>query len=157
MLKKTAVLGAAVAVSWALGTAPANAATASMTYRHLESYADTGECLDYRADYGPYTTGCNQGPYQTWLMATDPETAGELRQDAGDRLCLVARNGIPVMRTCLAGDQAALWTLHSVVGLGYQLVNKATGTCLVAGSGAIHHVSLGVCSTGGSRQWYADI
>ncbi|OIV39343.1 hypothetical protein BIV57_00405 [Mangrovactinospora gilvigrisea] len=155
MLKKLAALGAAVAVAWALATAPANAA--SMTYRHLENYANTNECLDYRADYGPYTTTCNQGPYQTWLMATDPETAGELRQNVGNRLCLVARNGVPVMRTCVAGDKAALWTLHSVVGLGYQLVNKSTGTCLVAGSGSIHHVSLGVCSTGAARQWYADI
>ena len=41
--------------------------------------------------------------------------------------------------------------------IAVRLVNKATGSCLVAGSGAIHHVSLGVCSTGASRQWYANI
>ncbi len=116
-----------------------------------------GECLDFRADpeYGVYTTGCNEGAYQTWTMATLPETATAMRQNAGSRLCLVARSGQPTMKPCLAGDQAALWTVHDLgpSTTGYQIINKATGTCLIAGSGAIHHVSLGACAGGGSRQW----
>ncbi|WP_262928297.1 hypothetical protein [Streptomyces xanthii] len=37
------------------------------------------------------------GPYQTWTMATLPETPTALRQNAGSRLCLVARSGQPTM------------------------------------------------------------
>ncbi|MFJ6121650.1 RICIN domain-containing protein [Streptomyces sp. NPDC092129] len=154
MLKKTAALGAATLLCWALGTAQASATS---SYRHLRNVGAVGECLDFRADpeYGVYTTGCNEGAYQTWTMATLPETATALRQNAGSRLCLVARSGQPTMKPCLAGDQAALWTVHDLgpSTTGYQIINKATGTCLIAGSGAIHHVSLGACAGGGSRQW----
>ncbi|MFD5417566.1 ricin-type beta-trefoil lectin domain protein [Streptomyces sp. NPDC127069] len=153
MLKKIAAMGAAGLLSWGLNSAPASAEATSMEYVHIESVADVGECLDYRFDWGPYTTTCNEGAYQTWLMSPYAETETELRQNAGARLCLVARNGVPVMRDCIAGDQAALWTLHDGGGAGWQLVNKATKTCLVAGSDDHHRVGMNTCSTGGSRSW----
>ncbi|MFD4032629.1 ricin-type beta-trefoil lectin domain protein [Streptomyces sp. NPDC058637] len=156
MLKKiTAIGAAAAALCWGLGTAPAQAA--GMSYMQVKSAAyNLGECLDYRADYGPYTTGCNGGAYQTWLMVDAYETLTEIRQNVGDRLCLVARNGQPTMRPCLANDPAALWTVHSINSpAGEQLINNATKTCLVAGSGAIHRVSLNTCGSGLSRLWSA--
>ncbi|MYQ96839.1 hypothetical protein GTY20_39295 [Streptomyces sp. SID4946] len=67
---------------------------------------------------------------------------------------MVARNGIPVMRDCSSTDPAAVWTLHEDGTGGVQVVNKSAKACLVAGSGAIHHVSLGECSTAPSRQWF---
>ncbi|MGW5276924.1 ricin-type beta-trefoil lectin domain protein [Streptomyces sp. NPDC004044] len=153
MLKKVAAIGAAAALCWGLGTAPAQA---GMDYQHVYSVADAGECLDYRADYGPYTTGCNDGAYQTWLMTTELETLTELRQNVGDKLCLVARNGQPTMRQCLADDPAALWTVHSIgIATGFQVINNATKTCLVAGSGTIHHVHLNTCDGGRSRLWWS--
>ncbi|MFD9405755.1 ricin-type beta-trefoil lectin domain protein [Streptomyces sp. NPDC059989] len=150
MLKKVAAMGAATALCWGLGTSPANATS---SYRHLENMALRGECLDFRADYGPYTTDCNQGAYQTWLMATFIETPTALRQNASSRLCLVARNGQPTMKPCSASDPAALWTVHDTDAAGYQVINNVTKTCLVAGSGEIHHVTLGTCNDGPSRQW----
>ncbi|MFG2732729.1 ricin-type beta-trefoil lectin domain protein [Streptomyces canus] len=153
MLKKVAAaMGAAAALCWGLGTAPAHA---GMDYQHVYSAAyNLEECLDYRADYGPYTTGCNGGAYQTWLMTTQYETLTEIRQNVGDRLCLVARNGQPTMRKCLADDPAALWTVHYIgARAGEQVINNATKTCLVAGSGTIHHVTLNTCDGGLSRLW----
>ncbi|WP_406373733.1 RICIN domain-containing protein [Streptomyces sp. NBC_01550] len=156
MLMNVAAIGAAAALCWGLGTAPAQATTTSMTYRTLENYADLDECLDYRADpeYGVYTTRCNGGAYQSWLMATLIETPTELRQNAASRLCLVARNGLPTMRECSASDPAAVWIVHDIGASGYQVINNVTKTCLVAGSGDIHHVSLGTCGSGHSRQWF---
>ncbi|WP_329449450.1 ricin-type beta-trefoil lectin domain protein [Streptomyces sp. NBC_01724] len=154
MLKKVAAIGAAsAALCWGLGTAPAQAA--GMAYQHVGSAAyDLDDCLDYRADYGPYTTGCNGGAYQTWLMVDALETLTEIRQNVGDKLCLVARNGKPTMRQCLADDPAALWTVHNIDARGgYQLINNATKTCLVAGSGTIHRVTLNTCEGGLSRLW----
>ncbi|MFI7005456.1 RICIN domain-containing protein [Streptomyces sp. NPDC050145] len=154
MLKKIAAVGvAAAALGWGLGAAPAQAA--GMAYMQVRSVAySLGECLDYRSDYGPYTTGCNGGAYQTWLMFDGLETLTEVRQNVGDKLCLVARNGIPTMRQCLADDPAALWKVHDIGAQdGYQLINNATKTCLVAGSGAIHHVSLNACDGRPSRLW----
>lgn len=153
MLKKVAAIGAAAALCWGLGTAPAQAA--GMAYQHVGSAAyNLEDCLDYRADYGPYTTGCNGGAYQTWLMVDALETLTEIRQNVGDKLCLVARNGQPTMRQCLANDPAALWTVHSIdARAGFQLINNATKTCLVAGSGTIRHVHLDTCDGGLSRLW----
>ncbi|MFF1324121.1 ricin-type beta-trefoil lectin domain protein [Streptomyces chartreusis] len=152
MLKRIAAIGAAVALCCGLGTPPAQA---GMDYQHVYSAAyNLDECLDYRADYGPYTTGCNGGAYQTWLMTTQLETLTEIRQNVGDRLCLVARNGKPTMRQCLADDPAALWTVHNIgARAGYQVINNATKTCLVAGSGTIHRVTLNTCEGGLSRLW----
>ncbi|MFJ2398799.1 ricin-type beta-trefoil lectin domain protein [Streptomyces sp. NPDC087843] len=152
MLKKVAAAMGATALCWGLGTAPAQA---GMDYQHVYSAAyNLEECLDYRADYGPYTTGCNGGAYQTWLMTTQYETLTEIRQNVGDRLCLVARNGQPTMRKCLADDPAALWTVHYIgARAGEQVINNATKTCLVAGSGTIHHVTLNTCDGGLSRLW----
>lgn len=156
MLKKIAAVGAAAAaLCWGLSTAPAQAA--GMAYMQVGSAAyNLDECLDYRADYGPYTTGCNGGAYQTWLMVDAYETPTEIRQNVGDKLCLVARSGQPTMKPCLADDPAALWTVHSIdVPGGQQLINNATHTCLVAGSGTIHRVSLNTCGSGLSRLWSA--
>ena len=144
-LTKLAAVGATALLALGLGMTPANAAQ----YMHLQNVA-THECLDFRADFGPYVTGCNEGAFQTWIM-TLGIAATAMRQQA-TQLCLVARNGQPVMRDCLAGDDAALWEMISTP-VGSEVRNKVTRTCLVAGSGSIHHVSLGECTGGDSRQW----
>ncbi|MFE7276457.1 ricin-type beta-trefoil lectin domain protein [Streptomyces sp. NPDC057623] len=149
-MKKVAAVGAAVVLGWALGTAPANA---SSSYWHLQNAA-TGHCLDYRADYGPYATGCNEGAYQTWLMNDAIGELSALRQKAGDRLCLVARNGQATMKPCSSSDPAALWDVHATAA-GLQLINNVTKTCLGEGSGSIAHVTLVRCTGGDSQQWNA--
>jgi hypothetical protein len=149
-MKRFAAVGAAVVLGWGLGTAPANA---SSGYWHLQNAA-TGDCLDYRADYGPYATGCNEGAYQTWLMNNTIGELSELRQNAGDRLCLVARNGQATMKPCLSSDPAALWDVYPTVA-GNELINNVTKTCLGEGSGAIAHVTLVTCTGGNSQQWRA--
>ncbi|MES4892435.1 ricin-type beta-trefoil lectin domain protein [Streptomyces sp. NPDC096012] len=149
-MKKVAAVGAAVVLGWGLGAVPANA---SSGYWHLRNRA-TGDCLDFRADYGPYATGCNEGAYQTWLMNDAIGQLSELRQKAGDRLCLVARDGQAVMRACSSGDPAALWDVK-VSAAGLRFVNNVTGTCLGEGSGDVRHVTLVTCTGGDSQQWNA--
>ncbi|MEU8794343.1 ricin-type beta-trefoil lectin domain protein [Streptomyces sp. NPDC048643] len=147
-MKKFAAVGAAVVLGWALGTAPANAAPA---YYHLQNKA-TNDCLDFRADYGPYATGCNEGPYQTWLMNDTIGRLSEMRQNAGSRLCLVARSGQATMKPCSSSDPAALWNAYFTTA-GFQLINNVTKTCLGEGSGDVRHVTLVRCTGGNSQQW----
>jgi hypothetical protein len=150
LMKKVAAVGAAVVLGWGLSTAPANA---SSNYTHLQNAA-TLDCLDFRADYGPYATTCNEGPYQTWLVNSAIGELSALRQNVGDRLCLVARNGQATMKPCSSSDPAALWKFYPTVA-GNQLINNVTKTCLAAGSGAISHVTLVKCTGGNSQQWNA--
>ncbi|MEU9151298.1 ricin-type beta-trefoil lectin domain protein [Streptomyces sp. NPDC048417] len=149
-MKKVAAVGAAVVLGWGLGTTPANA---SSSYWHLQNVA-TNECLDFRADYGPYATGCNEGAYQTWLMNDAIGELSEMRQNVGARLCLVARNGQATMKPCSSSDPAALWDVYVTVA-GFELINNVTKTCLGEGSGDVHHVTLVKCTGGKSQQWRA--
>ncbi|MGW7426052.1 RICIN domain-containing protein [Streptomyces sp. NPDC054813] len=147
-MKKIAAVGAAVALGWAVGTAPANAAP---VYYHVQNVA-TDDCLDFRADYGPYATGCNGGLYQTWLMNDTIGRLSEMRQNVGERLCLVARNGQATMKPCSSSDPAALWDAYFTTA-GFELINNVTKTCLGEGSGAVRHVTLVKCTGGNSQQW----
>ncbi|WP_329127108.1 RICIN domain-containing protein [Streptomyces sp. NBC_01465] len=148
MLKRAAAVGAAAVLAWGLGTTDANATS---IYVHFKNKL-TGRCLDYRADYGVYATDCNQGGYQTWLVNEASFQLSAMRQNAGDRLCLVARNGAATMKPCLADDPAALWII-SPTTVGFQLVNNVTDTCLGEGNTAKHLVKLVPCSGGSSQQW----
>ncbi|MET9686326.1 RICIN domain-containing protein [Streptomyces coeruleorubidus] len=146
MLKRIAAVGAAAALVWGLGTAPASARSDYFASKNIA----TGRCLDYRSDYGIYATGCNGGAYQAWLM---DETASLSKvQQKATGLCLVARNGQAVMRTCVDGDPAAVWQLKET-SVGTLMVNNVTKTCLAEGSDSYHHVNLSSCTGGSSQQW----
>lgn len=152
-MKRVAAVGAAVLVGWGLNPTPANAAP---VYYHLQNKA-TLNCLDYRADYGPqpYATGCNQGGYQTWLMNDTIGQLSAMRQNAGSRLCLVARGGQATMKPCSSSDPAALWNAYFTSG-GFQLINNVTKTCLgeqPEDIDHIRHVNLTRCTGGPSQQW----
>lgn len=152
-MKRVAAVGAAVVLGWGLNTTPAHAASA---YYHLQNNA-TLNCLDYRADYGPlpYATGCNGGGYQTWLMNDAIGQLSAMRQNAGSRLCLVARGGQAAMKPCSSSDPAALWNV-SFTGTSFQLINNVTNTCLgeqPPDSNGIRHVNLTRCTGGSSQQW----
>ncbi|MEV0074331.1 MULTISPECIES: ricin-type beta-trefoil lectin domain protein [unclassified Amycolatopsis] len=144
--RKLAVVGSAAVLTLGLGTIPAHAAV----YVSWENDG-TGECLDYRSDYGPYATTCNRGTYQAWL-ATLGTAPTAMRQES-TRLCLVARSGQPVMRDCLASDPAALWRMVAVASGYYRLQNNVTGTCLTEQPGNIHHVTLSGCGLGAAQSW----
>lgn len=151
-MKKIAAVSAAVALGWGLSTAPASAASA---YVHFQNKA-TGNCLDYRSDFGPYATGCNEGGYQTWLINNTAFQLSELRQNVGDRLCMVARSGEAVMRPCLADDPAALWILTPTASGLFELTNNVTNTCLgeqPPDSSGVRHVKLTRCTGGNSQLW----
>lgn len=150
-MKKVAAVSAAVLLGWGLSSTPANAASA---YVHFQNVA-TGDCLDYRADYGPYATGCNGGAYQTWLINNTAFELSELRQNAGDRLCMVARNGLATMKPCSSSDKAALWVLAPTT-TGFELINNVTNTCLGEGSGSPALVQLVRCTGGNSQQWQLE-
>ncbi|MET7912534.1 RICIN domain-containing protein [Streptomyces avermitilis] len=139
--------GAAV-LACGLSTTSADAAS---EYVHFKNVA-TGRCLDYRADYGPYATDCNGGGYQTWLVNSAAFELSAMRQNAGDRLCLVARNGVATMKPCLSTDPAALW-FFGPTAAGFELINHVTGTCLGEGATARHAVKLVACSGGNSQLW----
>lgn len=145
-------MGAAVIMAWGLGATPANSTTL-VTHEWIN--VATGNCLDFRSDYGPgpYATDCNRGVYQAWAFSLDVRPTA-MRQ-GGTGLCLVARNGQAVMKGCLADDPAALWHLNSTAA-GFQLVNNVTRTCLGEGSGSIHFVRLVSCTGGNSQQWVHD-
>jgi hypothetical protein len=154
LLKKVAAVSAAIALGWGLGTTPASA---SSIYVHFKNAA-TGNCLDYRSDYGPYATGCNGGGYQTWLINNTAFELSELRQNVGDRLCMVARSGEAVMRPCLASDAAALWVLAPTT-VGFELMNNVTKTCLgeqPPDANGVRHVKLTRCTGGNSQLWAID-
>ncbi|MGW6145756.1 hypothetical protein, partial [Streptomyces sp. NPDC055140] len=85
----------------------------------------TLDCLDFRADYGPYVTRCNEGAYQTWLMNDTIGQLSEMRQNVGDRLCLVVRNGQATMKPCSSSDPAALWNAYFTTA-GFELINNVT-------------------------------
>lgn len=146
---KLASVCAAVVLVLGLGITPAQASGNARLYNLA-----TNECLDFRADpeYGVYTTGCNGSLYQTWYLTEGiPPTA--MRQ-ASTRLCLVARNGQDAMKECMAIDRAALWVIeYHPNDATISLINNVTGTCLGAGSGPIHQVSLAACSGGASQRW----
>jgi len=150
-MKKVAAVSAAVVLGWGLGTTPANAASEYVHFRNVAMK----ECLDYRADYGPYATGCNGGAYQTWLINKTAVQLSELRQNAGDRLCLVARNGLATMKPCSSSDPAALWVLAPTTA-GFELINNVTDTCLGEGLGDVHKVQLVKCTGGNSQQWQLE-
>ncbi|WP_326567619.1 ricin-type beta-trefoil lectin domain protein [Amycolatopsis rhabdoformis] len=144
--RKLAAVGSAALLMLGLGAVPAHAAV----YVSWENKG-TGECLDYRSDYGPYATTCNRGPYQAWV-ATLGTAPTALRQQS-TRLCLVARSGQPVMRDCLASDPAALWRMVAVPSGYYQLRNNVTGTCLTEQPGRTHYVTLSGCGLGAPQEW----
>ncbi|WP_433452500.1 RICIN domain-containing protein [Streptomyces sp. CA-142005] len=146
MMKRIAAVTAAVALSWGLST---TSASATSQYVHFQNLA-TGHCLDYAADKGVYATGCNGGGYQTWLINSQTFQLTELRQNAGDRLCLVARNGAATMRQCLSDDKAALWVMAPTRS-GFELINNVTDTCL--GEGPTGRVQLVTCTGGNSQLW----
>ncbi|MFI6875407.1 RICIN domain-containing protein [Streptomyces sp. NPDC050400] len=148
MLKRVVAVSAAAVLAWGLSTTTANAAS---IYVHFKNKA-TGHCLDYRADYGVYATDCNNSGYQTWLINATTFELSAMRQNAGDRLCLVARNGAATMKPCLASDPAALWVLAPTT-VGFELINNVTDTCLGEGADAKHLVKLVTCSGGNSQQW----
>lgn len=121
---------------------------------HFRNVA-THHCLDYRSDYGPYATKCNEGAYQTWLINNTAFQLSELRQNVGDRLCMVARNGEAKMRPCVAGDKAALWALAPTTE-GFELQNSVSGTCLgeqPPDKDDVRHVKLTRCTGGNSQLW----
>jgi hypothetical protein len=144
---KLATVGTAAVLMLGLGTVPAQAAV----YVSWENDG-TGDCMDYRSDYGPYATGCNRGAYQQWIVTLG--TAPTAMRQVSTRLCLVARSGQPVMRDCLASDPAALWQMVTAPSGYYRLKNNVTGTCLTEQSGTIHHVTLSGCQTSAAQAWY---
>ncbi|MFE9686179.1 ricin-type beta-trefoil lectin domain protein [Streptomyces sp. NPDC006285] len=153
LIKKISAVSAAALLGWGLNLTPANAAPA---YYHLRNNA-TLNCLDYRADYGPlpYATQCNEGGYQTWLMNDTIGQLDAMRQNAGSRLCLVARNGQAAMKPCSSSDPAALWS-ETYTGAGFQVMNNVTKTCLgeqPPDTNGIRHVNLTRCTGGASQQW----
>ncbi|WP_177181523.1 RICIN domain-containing protein [Streptomyces sp. TLI_105] len=144
--KRLAVIFAAVGMTIGLNATSASAAAAKSVF---EGMPDTGKCLDYRADYGPYVTGCNYGDYQTWYWDNSlPKTA--LRQKATG-LCLTARNGLIAMKQCLADDQAAYWSVQKDATVGALIKNSVTNTCLARN--ANDRVQLSTCTGGPSQRW----
>ncbi|MDQ0904207.1 hypothetical protein QFZ22_000192 [Streptomyces canus] len=130
---------------WALSCTPANATAVAGSWG---VYAGPKACLDYRADWGVYVTGCNGSTYQTWYFDPDvPKTA--LRQRASG-LCLTVRSGGPVMRACNASDPAAFW---HVAGPNLAINNDYYPfNCL--GRQTNDRVNLAICTGGESQVWY---
>lgn len=145
MWKKLAVLVAAAGMMTGLNAPPASAAAARSAFEAMPS---TSKCLDYRADFGPYVTGCNWGGYQTWYW-DDGISYTALRQKATG-LCLTARNGLIAMKPCLADDSAAYWSVDVDLE-GALIKNSVTHTCLARNTN--DRVQLSTCTGGPSQRW----
>ncbi|KJK38264.1 hypothetical protein UK15_18650 [Streptomyces variegatus] len=151
LLKRLAVVGAAVGLAVSLNTTPAGAIPRSTFF---ESAMPDRLCLDYRADYGPYAFGCNKTAYQWWYWDDDYEVTA-LRQKA-TRLCLTLRNGVLTMKPCNADDDAAMWFVSSDPGAGSTIMNAVSRKCLarMPYDGKKHPVSTSTCTGGPSQRWH---
>jgi hypothetical protein len=144
--QRLAVIAAVAGMAIGLNATSASAAAARSTF---EGMPYSGKCLDYRADYGPYVFGCNNGDYQTWYW-DDSIAYTALRQKATGS-CLTARNGLIAMKPCLADDAAAYWSVQKNDTLGALIKNSVTGTCLARNTN--DRVQLSTCTGGPSQRW----
>jgi hypothetical protein len=145
VLKRLAVIVAAVGVTIGLNVTPASA----RTYVSAFESVDTQKCLDYRSDWGyPYLTDCNWGNYQRWYW-TSGITYTALRQQATG-LCLTARNGRSEMKPCRADDAAAYWSVQDSPA-GMLIKNSVTKTCLARDQ--YDWAKLTTCTGGPSQRW----
>ncbi|MFJ2605667.1 RICIN domain-containing protein [Streptomyces sp. NPDC091279] len=145
-LIRLAAVGTGVALAVGLSGTPASAASAT---NRFENQAEHLKCLDYRADWGVYVTGCNSGAYQKWTWNNTSGRATALRQVA-TRACLTVRGGKVAMKPCASADRAALWKVVRS-SAGAQIKNNANGTCL--GRMANDHVNVARCTGGTSQRW----
>jgi hypothetical protein len=141
-----AVIVAAVGITIGPNVPSASAETARTSF---EAMPYTNQCLDYRADFGPYVTDCNKGAYQTWYWDYSI-TYTALRQKATG-LCLTARNGLIAMKPCLADDEAAYWSVQGDSISGRLIKNSVTNTCLARNTS--DRVRLSTCTGGPSQRW----
>lgn len=146
--KKMAVIVATVGIAVGLNVPSASAVAVRTVF---EGMPDTDKCLDYRADFGPYVTGCNYGGYQTWYW--DNATASTALRQKGTGLCLTARNGLIAMKPCLADDAAAYWYVAMEGGSGLMMKNVVTQTCVARNT--LDRVQLSTCTGGPSQRWAA--
>jgi hypothetical protein len=138
---------AAVVLSLGLLSTPAQAAGTTTRFQNQVG----GVCLDFRADYGPYVTGCNTGDYQKWSWTTGAGFMTPLRQVA-TRLCLGLRYGQLKMLQCVAGDQEQGWYVRYTAGSSIPIiVNAYNDKCLA--QGAERRVSVATCTGGNSQRW----
>ncbi|MFG2721520.1 ricin-type beta-trefoil lectin domain protein [Streptomyces sp. NPDC048416] len=144
--KRLALIVAAAGMTAGLSVTPAGAAASTSTF---EGMPNTGKCLDYRADYGPYVFGCNYGDYQSWYW--DNSIAYTALRQRATGLCLTARNGLIAMKQCLADDAAALWSVQKDDTVGALIKNSVTHTCLARNTN--DRVQLSTCTGGPSQRW----
>ncbi|SDO90277.1 Ricin-type beta-trefoil lectin domain-containing protein [Streptomyces sp. cf386] len=147
MWKRLAVTVAAVGMTIGLNVTPASAAASTSAF---EGMPDTGNCLDFRADFGPYVTDCNYGDYQSWYW--DNGIAYTALRQKATGLCLTARNGLIAMKECQAADDAAYWSVQKNDTVGALIKNSVTGTCLARN--ANDRVQLSTCTGGPSQRWW---
>lgn len=86
-----------------LGTTPASAVAVETSFRNYAA----GQCLDYRADWGVYVTGCNGGNYQKWRWNTH-NAPTPIRQIATGK-CLMLLYSIVTLETCNDGEPLQWW------------------------------------------------
>ncbi|MDQ0605496.1 hypothetical protein QF037_009929 [Streptomyces canus] len=144
--KKMAVIAATVGIAIGLNVPSASAVSVRTVFKGMP---DTNKCLDYRADFGPYVTGCNYGGYQTWYW--DTGTAFTALRQKGTGLCLTARNGLIAMKPCSADDTAAYWKMEGDSSL--MIKNVVTLTCVARNT--LDRVQLSTCTGGPSQRWAA--
>ncbi|MCY0943826.1 RICIN domain-containing protein [Streptomyces antarcticus] len=146
MLAKSLVaLGGAAVLALGVLSTPANAVVVHSRFQNQVGNL----CLDYRADWGPYVTGCNDGPYQKWWYNRDAGPNTALAQDATSK-CLGVTNGRTTMSKCRGTAQQ--WTLRYTSGSGIpMIVNVATRQCLAQGGNKA--VVVAPCTGGNSQRW----
>ncbi|MFB8273514.1 RICIN domain-containing protein [Streptomyces sp. NPDC055955] len=145
--RRLATLGAVIGLAVGLGSTPASAAPGISTFENKA--APARNCLDFRADYGPYVFGCNFTSYQKWYWNDEFEYTA-LRQKATG-LCLVSRNGQATMKPCSAADDAALWTITPNEVDGATIKNAVSHKCLARM--ANDRVNTTTCTGGKSQRW----
>jgi hypothetical protein len=147
LLGKLVAVVVGVVLATGLSSAPANAVPTTTLF---ENQAPGGWCLDYRADYGPYVFGCNNGDYQRWHWDDDVEVTA-LRQVA-TRLCLTLRNDQLTMKPCAAADTAATWFITNWSSSSGALIqNYVSRKCLARNSQNL--VTTAPCTGGPSQRW----
>ncbi|MFI6730531.1 RICIN domain-containing protein [Streptomyces sp. R-74717] len=148
LLRRLATTGAVIGLAVGLSNTPASAVPRSSVF---VNQAQPVKCLDFRADYGPYTFGCNYGDYQTWYWNDDYEYTA-LRQKATG-LCLTLRNGQLTMKPCAAADQAAFWNVTNSPS-GALIKNAVSHKCLARTATVNDLVSTATCTGGSSQRWF---
>ncbi|OAH15047.1 RICIN domain-containing protein [Streptomyces jeddahensis] len=101
MNRKTAWAAMAAVLSVLAVLVTPTPASAAVAVNRFRNYA-TGQCLDYYADRGLYTTGCNSGKFQEWIWNNTPGIATPMRQEASD-WCLTVTGDydwVPFMAPC---------------------------------------------------------